>query len=117
MYANQSQFEFTATVAATPAVIDVPVGALVSSVTVINMTTGASAIFSQSMAADSLVVLGAGGGAGGVGLKTSAGITVLTGQTDSAGVTESTGFQMGTLADFNDTTGEVLLFLVNLRGL
>lgn len=75
---------------------------------ILNLTTGAVAVWNDTLNAGEIFVLSAGGGAGGVGLKTANGITVISDILDANGEGLPAGFDLGALADFNDTTTETL---------
>ena len=83
-------------------------GKLPKSIVILNLTTGARAEWNKEMADGEIFVTSAGGGAGGVGLKTANGITLIVDEQDVDGQSRTHGFRLGALADFNDTTTEEL---------
>jgi hypothetical protein len=83
-------------------------GKLPKHIVILNLTTGARLEWTKVMNDGEAFVTSAGGGAGGVGLKTANGITLVQDEVDANGVGLTHGFRLGALADFNDTTTEEL---------
>ena len=77
-------------------------------IVILNKTTGARAEWDKTMADGEIFVTSAGGGAGGVGMKVANGISLISEEVDADGVGLTHGFRLGALADFNDTTTELL---------
>lgn len=100
---NSNVQNFKVTVGATPEVIEFQVGAEPSRIEIENQSTGAFGSWNDEMSDNSFFVKSAGGGAGGVGLKSANGVSVINNQEN-----KSQGFSLGLLPDFNDEPGEVL---------
>lgn len=92
-------------------VVQYNIGASPKKVEVLNKTTGAYGFWLRGMNNGELFVVDAGGGSGGTGMQTSDGISVRDDIENADGTLQEVTVELGTIADFNDTASEELIFI------